>query len=241
MLAWSDHTYASHGAQGARTSATTITAPISDLDQSLARASLQRVESKEFLFADGDAVTHLYRVETGAIALFKVLADGRRQVMGFAFPGDLVGLGIEGEHTMNAQATRPTRVRCLPVTKLRQSAAENPALGFKLYEVLARELAATRDLMLTTGQRSAIERVASFLLALSRRNERNGTDPTRLELPMTRTDIGDFLGLTIETVSRTFTKLRAMGLLDLPRCNQVHLLNRIQLEMLANGGHAGCD
>jgi CRP/FNR family transcriptional regulator len=98
----------------------------------------------------------------------------------------LIGLGVEGEHVMNAQAVKPTRVRCLPVSTLRQSIAENPALSVKLFEALARELAATRDLMLTTGQRSAVERVASFLLAFSRRSRRIGQDPTRFELPMTR-------------------------------------------------------
>ena len=166
-------------------------------------------------------LSHVYRIETGAIALYKVLADGRRQVMGFAYPGDIIGLGVEDEHAMNAQAVKPTRVRCLPVAALRQSAAKDPMLGFKLYEALARELAATRDLMLTTGQRSAMERVAGFLLAFSRRNQRNGQDPTTFELPMTRTDIGDFLGLTIETVSRTFTKLKVLQLIELPHSNQV--------------------
>jgi CRP/FNR family transcriptional regulator len=208
-------------------------------EQSLAQASLRRVEAKEFLFAEGDAFSHLYRIETGAIALYKVLSDGRRQVMGFAYPGDLIGLGVEGEHVMNAQAIKPTRVRCLPVTWLRQAAAKDPMLGFKLYEALAKELAATRDLMLTTGQRSAVERVAGFLLALSRRNDRNGQDPTSFELPMTRTDIGDFLGLTIETVSRTFTKLKALGLIELPHCNHVRLLDTDELASLADGGQQG--
>ena len=100
----------------------------------------------------GDAVTHLYRIETGAIALNKVLADGRRQVKGFAYPGDLVGLGIEGEHVMNAQA-----MRCLPIASLRQSIADDPA----------RELATTRDLVLTTGHRSAVKRVAGFRVAIN--------------------------------------------------------------------------
>ncbi|MGE5510452.1 MAG: helix-turn-helix domain-containing protein [Bacteroidota bacterium] len=205
-------------------------------EQSLAQASLRRVEAKEFLFAEGDAFSHLYRIETGAIALYKVLSDGRRQVMGFAYPGDLIGLGAEGEHVMNAQAIKPTRVRCLPVASLRQAVARDPMLGFKLYEALAKELAATRDLMLTTGQRSAVERVAGFLLALSRRNDRNGQDPTSFELPMTRMDIGDFLGLTIETVSRTFTKLKALGLIELPHCNHVRLLDTDELASLADGG-----
>ncbi len=97
--------------------------------------------------------------------------------MGFAYPGDIVGLGIDDEYTMNAQAVKPDRVRCLPVIALRQSAARDPALGLKLYEAMARELAATRETsMLTTGQRSATERVAGFLLAFSRRNQRNGQD-----------------------------------------------------------------
>jgi CRP-like cAMP-binding protein len=204
-------------------------------EECLAQAPLRRVEARELLFAEGDAVTHLYRVETGAIALYKVLADGRRQIMGFAYPGDLIGLGIEREHVMNAQAVKPTRLRYLPAASLRQAAAKDPALALKLYEALARELAATRDLLLTTGQRSAIERVAGFLLALSRRNHRNGLDPTSFELPMTRTDIGDFLGLTIETVSRTFTKLKLLGLLKLPQCSQVQIRELDRLESLADG------
>ena len=113
---------------------------------------LRRVEAKQLLFAKGDAVTHLYRIEIGAIALNKVLADGRRQVKGFAYPGDLVGLGIEGEHVMNAQA-----MRCLPIASLRQSIADDPA----------RELATTRDLVLTTGHRSAVKRVAGFRVAIN--------------------------------------------------------------------------
>lgn len=137
----------------------------SGFEQKLTQGVLRRVEAKQLLFAEGDAVTHLYRIETGAIAL-QVLADRRRQVMGFAYPGDLVGLGIEGEHVMNAQAIKPTRVRCLAIASLRQSIADDPTLGFKLYEALARELATTRDLVLTTGQRSA-ERASGFFASQS--------------------------------------------------------------------------
>src|SRR5262245_47279614 len=158
-------------------------------EHSLAHGQLRRVEAKEFLFTEGDEITNVYRVETGALALFRVLADGRRQVMGFAYPGDIVGLGVDDEYMMNAQAVKPTRARCLSMTSLRQSAASDPELGLKLYDAMARELAATRDLMLTTGQRSAMERVVGFLLAFSRRNQRNGQDPSNIELPMTRTDI----------------------------------------------------
>jgi CRP/FNR family transcriptional regulator len=209
--------------------------PMGGLDQTLAQAALRRVEAKEFVFVEGDPTTHVFRVETGAVALYKILADGRRQIVGFAYPGDLIGLGAQGEHVMNAQAIKPTRLRSLPMATLHRSAAQDPTLGFKLYEALARELAATRDLMLTTGQRSATERVVSFLLAFSRRSERNGQDPCDFELPMTRADIGDFLGLTIETVSRTFTKLKMLGLIALPQANRVKLVDLDQLESLAAG------
>jgi CRP/FNR family transcriptional regulator len=232
MQMLSQHAFAAHpdAHRAAPTSVRT-----GGFERSLAQASLRRVEAKELLFAEGDEASHLYRIETGAMALYKVLADGRRQVVGFAYPGDLIGLCVDGEHLMNAQAVKPTRVRCLPVAALREAATRDPALAFKLYEAVARELAATRDLMLTTGQRSAIERVAGFLLAFSRRNKRNGQDPASFELPMTRTDIGDFLGLTIETVSRTFTKLRQLGLIELVSSNHVRLSRIRQLECMADG------
>jgi CRP/FNR family transcriptional regulator len=79
-------------------------------EQTLSQAPLRRVEVREFLFTEGDASTHLYRIETGALALHKVLADGRRQIMGFVYPGDLIGLGNQGQHLMNAQAVKPTRI-----------------------------------------------------------------------------------------------------------------------------------
>src|SRR5262249_47786318 len=145
---------------------------------------------------------------------------------------------MEHEHKMNGQAIKPTRVRCLPVSSVKQTAARDPMLGFKLYQAVARELAATRDLMLTTGHRTAMERLAGFLLAFSRRNARNSKDPSVFELPMTRTDIGDFLGLTIETVSRTFTKLKLQGIIGLPVSNEVTLLDIGQLERLAAGEEA---
>jgi CRP/FNR family transcriptional regulator len=206
-----------------------------DLEARLAQASLRRVEAKEFVFAEGDPTTHIFQVETGAVALYKVLSDGRRQVVGFAYPGDLIGLGAEGEHVMNAQAIKPTRLRCLPLAALNQMARQDARLGFKLYEAVARELATTRDLLLTTGQRSATERVVAFLLAFSRRNERTAKDPCAFDLPMTRADIADFLGLTIETVSRTFTKLRVMGLIELPQSTHVQITDLEALQALAGG------
>jgi CRP-like cAMP-binding protein len=205
------------------------------LDERLAEAAPRRVEAKEFVFMEGDPTTNVYWIESGAVSLFKMLPDGRRQILGFAYPGDFVGLGAEGERLVGAQAMKLTRVRSMSVAKLHKIAANDPDLSFRLYQMLAAELAATRDLMMTTGHRSACERVAAFLLALSRRNRRVGKPKDMLDLPMTRADIGDFLGLTIETVSRTLTKFKSRGFIDLPQSARVRLVNMIALERLAEG------
>ena len=84
-------------------------------EQGLARSWLRRVEAKALVFVEGDPAAYIYRIETGAVALSKVFADGERRIVGFAYPGDLIGLGVHGEHPMNAQAINPTRLRCLPV------------------------------------------------------------------------------------------------------------------------------
>jgi CRP-like cAMP-binding protein len=206
------------------------------LDEHLSRAPMRGVEAKEHVFAEGDSRSHLYRVETGAICLYKVLPDGRRQVLGFAYPGDLLGLGTLGEHQFNAQATKPSRLRSLPWSTMQHVARQDPAFGIKLYEVMSQELAAAHDLLLTTGQRTATERVAAFLLAMARRGERKGEDASIINLPMTRSDIGDFLGLTIETVSRTFTKLRQLHIIDLAQSTHVHIRDMQALKGLAEGG-----
>ena len=206
------------------------------LDAHISRAPLRAMDAKEHLFTEGDDRSHLYRVETGAICLYKVLPDGRRQVLGFAYPGDLVGLGPLGEHQFNAQATRPSRLRSLPWSTVQHIARNDPGLGIKLYEMISQELAAAHDLLLTTGQRTATERVAAFLLAMSRRTDRRNGDASIVDLPMTRSDIGDFLGLTIETVSRTFTKLRQLEIIDLAQCTHVHILDMEALERVAEGG-----
>ena len=205
------------------------------LHDCLAQASLRRIEAKEFVFVDGDPAKHVYRIETGAVSLFKILPDGRRQILGFAYPGDFIGLGCQGEHIMNAQAIKPTRVRSMPVSALYQLAFQDPTLSFKLYQTVANDLAATRDLLMTTGHRSARERVAAFLLALAQRNRRNGEPEEVIDLPMTRADIADFLGLTIETVSRTLTKFKIAGLIDLPQSARVCLRDIETLQALAEG------
>jgi CRP/FNR family transcriptional regulator len=205
------------------------------LDDRLTRSGGRKLAAKELVFAEGDPVTHIYRIETGVVCLFRVTCDGRRQVVGFAFPGDFLGLGSPGSHVVDAQAITLCRLQSLPVAAVRDLARRDPDFSVKLYEAISDELASIRDLLFTTGQRSAAERVAAFLMAQSERNRRNSVDPREIELPMTRGDIADFLGLTIETVSRTLTKFRGLRLIDLPHRSRARICDLAQLERIANG------
>lgn len=205
------------------------------LAQSLLDGPIRMFESKEHLFRDGDAVSNVYQVEIGHVCIYKMMSDGRRQVIDFAYPGDLIALGSIGAHAADAMATTRTRVRCLSIAAMRQVMKNDARLGIKLYEAMSRELLAARELLFTVTQRTATERVAAFLIALSRRNERNGEDADEFVLPMTRNDIADFLGLTIETVSRTFTKLRVDGLIGLAQSVLVTIVDHEALAGIADG------
>jgi CRP-like cAMP-binding protein len=210
------------------------------LEDKLAGGSVKKLSAKEHLFLEGDPKTHVYKVDAGTVLIYKILPDSKRQVIDIAFPGDHIGLGSTGEHAFNAQATEPVRVRCLAVGTLHHLAALDPGLSFKLYQAVAHELDAARNHLLTIGYRDASGRLASFLLALAKRNERHGQDATEFVLPMRRADIGDFLGLTIETVSRTFSKLKAEGLIDLDQGGYVRICDPVALDQIAHGeaGHA---
>jgi CRP/FNR family transcriptional regulator, anaerobic regulatory protein len=205
------------------------------LDQRFRAAPPRVLQAREHVFFEGDVKDHVYLVERGTVCLYKTLPDGRRQIVDFAYPGDFIGLGSPGDHVFSAQAIALTRLRCLPAGLLHEVALHDPQVSMQLYRAMSDQLLAARDLLLTVGQRNATERLGALLFALSRRNARIGADPERLALPMTRADIADFLSLTIETVSRTFTKLRQAGIIDLVQSSLVVIRDRAALERLASG------
>jgi CRP/FNR family transcriptional regulator, anaerobic regulatory protein len=205
------------------------------LQDHLKRAPLRGIEIKDHVFTEGESKSHIYQVVTGAVCLYKVLPDGRRQVIDFAYGGDILSLGLGVTETYNAQATVATRVRCLPVSAFSGLARRDPAIAMRMCEAMSDELAAVRDHLICVVQRSATERLVTFLLALSRRSEARSGDPLTIELPMTRADIGDFLGLTIETVSRTFTKLKCLGLIEINQGTTIRLSDIGGLKAMASG------
>lgn len=213
-------------------SRSSIPAPQRPLEERLSQGTVRRVEPKEDIYCEGDPRAYVFQVEQGVVAIYKTLADGRRQIIDFAYPGDIIGLGTLREHVLSAQAVCAVKVRCLSASALERAAENDANLAVKLYKAVSQELAATRHLLVTLGQGSAIERLATFLLTLHRRL--GEPESGAVTLAMRRSDIGDLLGLTIETVSRTLAKLRAMGVIKLEQGgNTVHIRDFERLEELA--------
>ena len=195
--------------------------------------TFRRIEAKEYVFCDGDLRTHIFHVEQGVIALSKVLGDGRRQIIDFAYPGDYIGLGLLKDYIFDAQATCLAKVKCIPASTLEQAAASDPDLALKLYKAVSAELATARNLLVCVGQGTAMERIAMFLIGLRDRAAASGANDGVFSLVMRRSDIADLLGLTIETVSRTLTKLRGMCVIDIVNATEIHILDEDKLEQLA--------
>lgn len=196
----------------------------------------QRLEAGQSLFFEGDPATQIYNVTEGALKLTKLLPDGRRQVLGFTLPGDFLGISLGGNHAYGAEAVQRTRLCRFQRSRFAEFAESHPHLEREVYKVAAHELAAAQAQMLLLGRKSALERVASFLLHLEQRQRKVAGDKShQVDLPMTRAEIADYLGLTKETVSRVLTELKSRRLIRLVSLSRVVLLDRQALSDLAEG------
>jgi CRP-like cAMP-binding protein len=203
-------------------------AGLAELDRIGSPVTLKRGET---LFYEGDPADAYYKVVSGAVRSCKLLADGRRQIGQFFLANDMFGLGRETSSLFSAEAVTDAVLLRYPRQQVDRLVAQDPAVGRCLLSVAARHLVAAHQQMLLLGRKTAEERIASFLLTMA---ERSGTDG-RFALPMTRADIADYLGLTIETVSRSFTQLRNDGLIALRGTSEVAIVDREALEDLADG------
>jgi CRP/FNR family transcriptional regulator len=182
---------------------------------------------------EGDPCSHCFRVLTGAVRLYKSTVDGRRQLIDFLTEGDCFGL-FGSHYTYSVEAiTHTTLIKTARAT-LTAAVREQPGLGDRLIELAATELARAHEHMLLLGRKNAQEKVASLLLELARRIGADGARPS-FRLPVSRQEMADQLGLTIETVSRTMTRLKEEGFVALPTPHDVELLHPAQLAELAEG------
>ena len=179
------------------------------------------------IYGEGEPADYLYKVVTGTVRTYKVLADGRRQIGAFYLPGDVFGLETSEEHTFSAEAITESKVLVIKRSALVALAARDNDVARQLWTLTGRELRRVQDhilLLIKTAQ----ERVVGFLLEMAAR----GPTGNAVELPMSRQDIADYLGLTIETVSRTLTSLENAATIEVPTSRRIVLRNRTALSRL---------
>ena len=191
------------------------------------------IRSGRMIFFEGDPAEYIFNVFSGTAKTFKLLPDGRRQVLGFMIEGDLLGYSTSDEYTHCAETLTPVRLCRLSRQRLTTLAARFPALESKLLQITADELTALQSQAVLLGRKTAQERIASFLIGLSEKSELAGSSDNPLTLAMSRHDIADYLGLTAETVSRVLTQFARAGLISIPQPYQVHFERFDELRRLA--------
>jgi CRP/FNR family transcriptional regulator, anaerobic regulatory protein len=204
------------------------------LNRAFASAAARKLEQGQRLWSDGEERKHVYRLRSGTICFSRMLPDGRRVVVGFAFPGDLAGLGADW-HNTDAEAMQCCRLDALPASAFRRLAQEDAEFGGLIRTEVSHALSDAQDHAVVVSKLTAAERVAHFLVSLSDRNRRRGNSPASVVLPMRRIDIADFLGLTIETVSRTLTAFRKARFINMEHPSVVFLTALPVLARMASG------
>jgi CRP/FNR family nitrogen fixation transcriptional regulator len=182
----------------------------------------------EEIYGEDEPSDYVYQVIRGSVRSYKLLSDGRRQIGAFYLPGDVFGLESGPAHRLTAEAIGDTTVRLVKRRSLELAAGITVEVARSLWSMTAGELRHAEDHMLLLGQKSALERVASFLLEMDRRLSVTGI----MALPMCRRDIGDYLGLTLETVSRALSQLHSQGVLGFSGARQIVLRNRQRLRSM---------
>ena len=196
--------------------------------------STLRLRPGQTLFREGDSAARVFSITRGSLKLYRMLPDGRRQIVGFLFAGDFLGVTVDDVQAFTAELIEDGELCSFARERFANFVAENRPIEQALYRKAAHELVATQQQLVILGRKSARARIASFLLLLA---ERNGPLGDRkggmLKLPMSRIDIADYLGLTKETVSRALSDLRARRVIRLRTLHEVDVLDWSVLERLA--------
>jgi CRP/FNR family transcriptional regulator, nitrogen fixation regulation protein len=185
-------------------------------------------QKDEEIFGEDEPAEYVYQVVSGAVRTYRLLTDGRRQIGAFHLPGDVFGLESGSTHHLAAEAIIDTTVRLVKRSTLEKAATTQVQVARQLWGMTAGELRHAEGHMLLLGRKTAMEKVAAFLLEMDRRLTGTGM----LALPMCRRDIGDYLGLTLETVSRALSELHTEGVIDFSGARHIVLRNRQHLRNL---------
>ena len=208
---------------------------IQQLDDIIQRS--KPLQKSQHLFREGDDFQSVFAVRSGALKAYKTTDDGREQVTGFYFPGEILGMdGISNNaHASSAKALETAAVCEIPFTSLERLSAMMPNLQRHFFQLMSREITEDQQLITLLSKNSADERVASLMLSISNRNAKRKLSATQFRLPMSRVDIGNYLGLTVETVSRVFSRMQKMDILLVDN-KEIRILDTEGLKKMANLG-----
>lgn len=196
-------------------------------------ASRRIIAAGNEVIGQGESISSYSNILKGVVKLSKVMADGRQQIVGLQFAPDFMGRPFLGESRMAAEAATDTEICVFPRRAIERMIGAAPQLEHRLHNQALKELDEARDWMLTLGRKTAQEKVASFLSLIARNSDPEADDRSVFELPLSRADIADFLGLTIETVSRQLTRLRKDGIIRIENNRHVTVPSIERLEMAA--------
>jgi CRP/FNR family transcriptional regulator, anaerobic regulatory protein len=199
-----------------------------------ARGTLRKVATEHTVWSEGDECRYVYLVRSGCLRLSQMLPDGRRAVHGFAFPGDVMGFDPIF-HFVDVEAVEPTSLYALSMPQLHRAMEEDPAFSSAIKALAMRKLRVVQSHVTAVTRLAAGERLAHFLMELSKHSARQGGDPLRLNIPMRRIDVADYLGLTVETVCRTLTSFRNAGLITMDHAGEARVQDMRALDALARG------
>ncbi|MEE1653485.1 fumarate/nitrate reduction transcriptional regulator Fnr [Brachymonas sp. G13] len=189
----------------------------------------------DVLYSHGEPFTNLYAVRTGFFKTVVTTPDGREQVTGFHMAGEIVGLDgiVNDQHTCDAVALEDAEICVLPFSRMSDISRQVPALQTHVHKLMSREIVRDQNMMLLLGSMRAEERLAAFLLNLVQRLHVRGLSQSELVLRMTREEIGSYLGIKLETVSRMFSRFADEGILEV-RQRHVHIIDPEALERIVN-------
>lgn len=193
------------------------------------------LEPGQIVFREADESSFLFNVVRGLIRLSKLLPNGKRQITGFLYHGDFLGLTIAGNYPYSAEAIVPTQLCRFSRSGLMQLFEEYPKLEHRLLALASNELIEAQEHIVLLGRKNASEKIATFLLMLSRRFGSTTDGTISLDAPMSREDMADYLGLTVESVSRNLSQLRRSRIIRLPEPRHIEILKPERLEEMAEG------
>ncbi len=206
---------------------------VEQLDNIIQRS--KPLQKGEHLYREGDEFQSVYAVRSGTLKAYKTTDDGREQVTGFYFPGEILGMdGIsKNTHASSAKTLETSAVCEIPFTSLSKLSTLMPNLQHHFFQLMSREITEDQILITLLSKNSADERVAALLLSISSRNARRKLSATHFRLPMSRVDIGNYLGLTVETVSRVFSRMQKLAIIQVDN-KEIEITDMAGVQSIAN-------